>query len=102
MGLLEGVPMCKWPLVVGLSPRAFFSSGGWLELSANNVSWRRSGEFNLSRLLPCRPDGEFIMLKTLQKAYVSDRIDGIFKIKGMISQANVMLGMEIEQVWDCV
>ncbi len=86
----------------GVVASGFFSSGGWLELSANNVSWRRSGEFNLSRLLPCRPDGELIMLKSLQKANVSDRIDEICKIKEMITPTNDMIGMEREKIWDWV
>ena len=40
--------------------------------------------------------GEFIMLKRLQKAHVSDRIDEICKTKEMITQNNVMIGMEKE------
>jgi hypothetical protein len=42
------------------------------------------------------------MLKFLQKLHVSDRIDEICKSKEMITQTNVMIGMEIEKVWDWV
>jgi hypothetical protein len=34
------------------------------------------------------------MLKPLQKVHVSDRIDEICKTKEMITQINVMIGME--------
>ena len=43
--------------------------------------------------------GEFIMLKPLQKVHVFDRIDETCKTKEMITQTNVMIGMEKEEVW---